>query len=166
MQVTKTRAQYSTSKLGEGQPTATSTDNQPQVLVSMASVQHQQTGECRMAHIIDAAQLTPPISSAEDIDMQPIPTTPRPDTHDIATPRRRTGGRCRKWAVSTQATSKRKCAACTTCSRQFSPGEPRLQQWSNRGAQRHNVHAQCVAGGLKSNSVSVSWGLNQEGFKM
>ena len=26
-----------------------------------------------------------------------------------------------------------------------------MQQWSNRGAQRHYVHAQCVAGGLKSN---------------
>ena len=81
--------------------------------------QYQQTGEGRMAHIVDAAQMTHPISSAEDIDMQPIPTTARPDTHDIATPRRRIGGRCRKWAVSTQATNKRNCAACTMCSLQF-----------------------------------------------
>ena len=132
------------------QPAATNTNNLPQVVVTKSLAQYQQTGECRMAHIIDAAQLTHPIST-DEVDMQPNPATPRPDTHDIATPRRRIRGRCRKWAVSTQATSKRNCAACTTCSRQFSPGEPRLQQWSNRGAQRHHVHAQCVAEGLKSN---------------
>ena len=134
---------------------AANTDNPPQVMVTESLAQYQQTEECRKAHIIDAAQLTHPISSAEVVDRQPNPATPRPDTHDIATPRRRIGGRGRKWAVSTQATSKRKCAACTTCSRQFSAGEPRLQQWSNREAQRAFVHAQCVAGGLKSDHKLV-----------
>ena len=92
-----------------------------------------------MAHIIDAAQMTHPVSSAEDIEM-----------HDIATPRRRIGGRCHKWAVSTQATNKRNCAACTMCSLQFTPGEPRPQQWANRNAQRAYVHAQCVTGGIQA----------------
>ena len=42
-------------------------------------------------------QLTHPISQDDDVEMPPAPLT-----HDIATPRRRIGGRCRKWAVSTQ----------------------------------------------------------------
>ena len=88
--------------------------NQEEETVAESLAQYQRTGECRMAHIIDAAQLTHPISRAEDIDLPSNLVTPRPDTDDIATPRRRIGGRCRKWAVSTQATSKRKCAACTT----------------------------------------------------
>ena len=119
------------------QPTATTTDYQPQVMVSEELAQYKQTGECHMAHIIETAQLTHSISSTEDADMQPNPATPRPDTHDIATPRRNIGGRCCKWVVSTQANSKRQCAACTMCSRLLSPGEPRLQQWSNRNATRH-----------------------------
>ena len=85
--------------------------------------------------------------------MQPNPATPRPDTHDIATPRRSIGGRCRKWVVSTQGpslTNKRKCAACMTCSKQFTPGEPRLQQWGCRDTQRAYVHALCITGGLKT----------------
>ena len=144
-------AQY--QQVGESQPAATSTDNQPQVTVTESLAQYQRTGEYSMTHIIDAAQLTHPISSAEDADMQPNPTTPRPDTHDIATPRRSIGGRCRKWVVSTQdpsLTNKRKCAACMTCSKQFTPGEPRLQQWGCRDAQRAYVHAQCIKGGLKT----------------
>ena len=103
-------------------PAATNTDNPPQVMVTESLAKYQQTGECRVAHIIDPAQLTHPISSAEDVYMHPNPATPRPDMHDIATPQRRIGGRCRKWAVSTQAANKRKCAACTICSLQFSPG--------------------------------------------
>ena len=67
-----------------------------------------------MAHFFDAAQPTHPISSTEDADMQPNPAIPRPDAHDIATPRRSIGGRCRKWVVSTQdpaLSNKRTCAA-------------------------------------------------------
>ena len=82
----------------------------------------------------------------------PAPANPRPHTHDSATPRRRIGGRCRKWAVSTQNQSqsnKRKCAACTRCSQQFTPGESRLQQWADRHAQRAYVHAQCKTGGIR-----------------
>ena len=149
--ITEFMTQY--QQTGEGQPTITGTDNQPQVLVSVASAQYQQTGECRMAHFFDAAQSTHPISSTEDADMQPNPATPRPDAHDIATPRRSIGGRCRKWVVSTQdpaLSNKRTCAACTICSIQFAPGEPRLQQWGCRDAQRSYVHAQCIKGGLKT----------------
>ena len=57
-------------------------DNSPQVMVTESSAQYQQTGNC----LSDAAQLTHPISSAEDVNMQPNPATPCPDTHDIATP--------------------------------------------------------------------------------
>ena len=149
--ITEVMTQY--QQTGEGQPTITGTDNQPQVLVSVASAQYQQTGEFRMAHFFDAAQSTHPISSTEDADMQPNPAPPRPDAHDIATPRRSIGGRCRKWVVSTQdpaLSNKRTCAACTICSTQFAPGEPRLQQWGCRDAQRSYVHDQCIKGGLKT----------------
>ena len=109
-------------------------DNEEELITEFMA-QYQLTGECCMAHIIDAAQLTHPISSTEDADMQPNAATSRPDTHDIATPRRSIGGRCRKWVVSTQdpaLSNKRTCAACTICSTQFAPGEPRLQQWGCR----------------------------------
>ena len=154
--ITEFLTQY--QQTGEGQPTATSTDNQPQVLVSVASAQYQQTGECRMAHFIEAAQPTHLVSSTEDADMQLSPATPRPDAHGIATPRRSIGGRCRKWVVSTQDPSlinKRTCAACTICSKQFTPGEPRSQQWGNRDAQRAYVHAQCIEGGPKTSHEFV-----------
>ena len=65
--ITEFMTQY--QQTGEGQPTITGTDNQPQVLVFMASAQLQQTGECRMAHFFDAAQSTHPISTTEDADM-------------------------------------------------------------------------------------------------
>ena len=136
---------------GKGQSTASSTDNQL-VLVSVASAQYQQTGECRMAHIVDTAQPTHLISSTEDAVMQLSPDTPRSDAQ-IATPRQSIGGRCRKWVVSTQdssSTNKRACAACTICSKQFTPGEHRLQQWSIRDAHRSYVHAHCIKGGLKT----------------
>ena len=48
---------------------------------------------------------------------------------DIATPRRTTVGRCRKWCISAQpASGKRKCAACCMCGKRFAYGEARLQQ--------------------------------------
>ena len=69
--------------------------------------------------------------------------------HDIATPRRTVGGRCRKWCISTQpASGKRKCAACNLCGIRFTHGEARLQQWDNRETNHHQVHAHCVNGGL------------------
>ena len=53
-----------------------------------------------------------------------------PAVHDIATPRRMIGGRCRKWCISAQpASGKRKCAACCMCGTRFTHSEPRLQQW-------------------------------------
>ena len=72
-----------------------------------------------------------------------------PAVHDIATPRRTIGGRCRKWCISAQpASEKRKCAACFMCGIRFTPGEARLQQWDNRETNHHYVHAHCVNGGL------------------
>ena len=147
--VAESLTQY--QQTGEGQPAATSTDNLPQVMVTESLAQYQRTGKCHVAHIFDAAQLTHPISSAEDADMQPNPATPRPDTRNIATPRRSIGGRCRRWVVSAQdppLTNKRKCAACTMCGNQFTAREPRLQQWGNRDTQRAYVHAQCITSGI------------------
>ena len=72
-----------------------------------------------------------------------------PAVHDIATPRRTIGGRCRKWCISAQpASGKRKCAACCMCGIRFTHGEARLQQWGNRETNHNYVHAHCVNGGL------------------
>ena len=72
-----------------------------------------------------------------------------PAVHDIATPRRTVGGRCRKWCISAQpASGKRKWAACDLCGIRFTHGEARLQQWGNRETNHHYVHAHCVNGGL------------------
>ena len=72
-----------------------------------------------------------------------------PAVHDITTPRRTIGGRCRKWCISAQPlTGKRKCAACCMCGIRFTHGEARLRQWSNRETNHHYVHAHCVNGGL------------------
>ena len=153
-QINECLAQY--QQTGKGQSTASSTDNQT-VLVSVASAQYQQTGEWRMAHVVDTAQPTHLISRIEDADMQLSPDAPRSDAH-ITTPRRSIGGRCRKWVVSTQdssSTNKRACTACTICSKQFTPGEPRLQQWSNRDTQLAYVHAECMKGGLKTSHEFV-----------
>ena len=147
--ITECMTQY--QQTGKSQSTASSMDNQP-VLVSVASAQCQQTEEWRMAHIVEAAQPTHLISSTEDADVQLSPDTPRSDAH-ITTPRRSIGGRCRKWVVSTQdssSTNKRACAACTICSKQVTPGEPRLQQWGNRDAHRSCVHAHCIKGCLNA----------------
>ena len=72
-----------------------------------------------------------------------------PTVHDIATPRRIIGGRCRKWCISAQpASGKRKCAACSMCGTRFTHGEASLQQWGNRETNQLYVHAHCVNGGL------------------
>ena len=94
------------------------------------------------------AQLTHLISRDDAAQGQDAPTD-APAVHDIATPRRNIGGRCRKWCISAQpASGKRKCAACNLCGIQFSHGEARLQQWGNRETNHHYVHAHCVNGGL------------------
>ena len=73
-----------------------------------------------------------------------------PTVHDIATPRRTVGGRCRKWCISAQpASGKRKCAACSFCGIRFTHGEARLQQWGSRDTTNHYVHAHCINGGLQ-----------------
>ena len=101
------------------------------------------------------AQLTHLISRDDAPQGQDAPNAsdvPMPDTptvHDIATPRRTIGGRCRKWCISAQPPAgKRKCAACSVCGTRFTHGEARLQQWGNRQTNNHYVHAHCVNGGL------------------
>ena len=82
--------------------------------------------------------------NASDVPMPDAPTV-----HDIATPRRTVGGRCRKWCISAQPDSgKRKCAARNLCGIRFTQGEARLQQWGSRDTNHHYVHAHCVNGGL------------------
>ena len=102
------------------------------------------------------AQLTHLISRDDAPQGQDAPNAsdvPMPDTptvHDIATPRRTVGGRCRKWCISAQpASGKRKCAACSLCGIRFTHGEARLQQWSSRDTNNHYVHAHCINGGLR-----------------
>ena len=101
------------------------------------------------------AQLTQLISrddAAQGQDAPNVPDAPMPDgptIHNIATPRRMIGGRCRKWYVSEQpASGKRKCAACCMCGIQFSHDGAGLEQWGNRQTDRHYVHAHCVNGCL------------------
>ena len=64
-----------------------------------------------------------------------VPMPDSPTVHDIATPRRTIGGRCRKWCISAQPPA-------------FTHGEARLQQWGNHQTNNHHVHAHCVNGGL------------------
>ena len=112
-------------------------------------------GEDLNSDAIVDAQLTHLISRDDALQGQDAPNAsdvPMPDAptvHDIATPRRTVGGRCRKWCISAQpASGKRKCAACNLCGIRFTQGEARLQQWGNRETNHHYVHAHCVNGGL------------------
>ena len=78
-----------------------------------------------------------------------VPMPDVPAVHDIDTPRRTIGGRCRKWCISAQPPAgKRKCAACSMCGTRFTHGEARLQQWCNSQTNNHYVHAHCVNAGL------------------
>ena len=115
----------------------------------------EQAREDLNSDVIVNAQLTHRISrddapqgedapNVSDVLMPDVPTV-----HDIATPRRTIGGRCRKWCFSAQPPAgKRKCAACSMCGTRFTHGEARLQQWGNRQTNNHYVHAHCVNGGL------------------
>ena len=112
-------------------------------------------GEDLNSDAIVDAQLTHLISRDDALQGQVAPNAsdvPMPDAstvHDIATPRRTVGGRCRKWCISAQpASGKRKCAACSLCGTRFTQGEARLQQWCSRETNHHYVHAHCVNGGL------------------
>ena len=102
--------------------------------------------EAQLTHLIsrdDVAQG----QNAPDVPEAPMPDAPT--VHDIATPRRMIGVRCRKWCISAQpASGKCKCAACSMCGTRFNQGEARLQQWSNCETNQHYVHAHCVNGGL------------------
>ena len=139
------------------------TGNNPEPPTADALGQYQPTGnnETPLARddlnsdVIVNAQLTHLISRDEAAQGQDAPNVPdvlmpdAPAVHDIATPRRIIGGRCRKWCISAQpASGKRKCAACNLCGIRFTHGEARLQQWGNRETNHHHVHAHCVNGGL------------------
>ena len=116
----------------------------PEPPTAHASVQYQPAGsnnETPLAgddlnsNVIVNAQLTHLISRDDAPQGQDAPNVsdvPMPDApavHDIATPRRTVGGRCRKWRISAQpAAGKRKCAACCMCGIRFTYGEARLQQ--------------------------------------
>ena len=96
-------------------------------------------------------QLTHLISrddAAQGQDAPCVSDVPMPDApagHDIATPRRIIGGRCRKWCISAQpASGERKCAACNLCGIRFTQGEACLQQCGNRETNHHYEHAHCV----------------------
>ena len=98
----------------------------------------------QLTHLIsrDDAPQGQDAPNASDVPMPAAPTV-----HDIATPRRTIGGRCRKWCISAQPPAgKRKCAACSMCGIRFTHGEARLQQWGNRKTNNHYVHAHCVNG--------------------
>ena len=112
-------------------------------------------GDDLNSNVIVNAQLTHLISRDDAAQGQDAPNVPDvlmpdvPAVHDIATPRRTIGGRCRNWCVSAQPpTGKRKCAACCMCGTRFTHGEARLQQMGNRETNHHYVHAHCVNGGL------------------
>ena len=129
-------------------PLATETRSQYQPFGNGTSgttpAQYLSSGEGHTSRNIAEAQLTQLISRDDNAEMPAAPLV-----HDIATPRRQVGGRCRKWAVSTQKTiNKRKCAACCVRDQKFSHGEARLQKWSNRNSQRAYVRAQCVREGV------------------
>ena len=92
--------------------------------------------------VIVNAQLTHLISRDDAPQGQDAPNVPDvlmldiPAVHDIASPRRTVGGRCRKWCISAQpASSERKCAACNLCGIRFTHGEARLQQWGQPSKQ-------------------------------
>ena len=83
--------------------------------------------DAQLTHLIsrDGAPQGQDAPNASDVPMPDAPTV-----HDIATPRRTVGGRCRKWCISAQPPAgKRKCAACSMCGIRFTHGEARLQQW-------------------------------------
>ena len=104
------------------------------------------TVNAQLTHLIsrDDAPQDQDAPNASDVPMPDAPTV-----HDIATPRRTIGGRCRKWCISAQPPAgKRKCAACSMCGIRLTHGEARLQQWGNRQTNNHYVQAHCANGGL------------------
>ena len=103
--------------------------------------------DAQLTHFIsrDDAPQGQDAANASDLPMRDTPTV-----HDITTPRRTVGGRCRKWCISAQpASGKRKCAACNLCGIRFTHGEARLQQWGSRETNNHYAHAHCINGGLQ-----------------
>ena len=74
------------------------------------------------SNVIAEAQLTHFFSRDDDAQRQDAtsdqdaPMPDAPTAHEIATPRRTIGRRCRKWCISAQpASRKRKCIACCMC---------------------------------------------------
>ena len=160
---TQTQSASSLDQLQNGLVQYQPPGNNPEPPTTDAVGQHQPAGnnETPLAgddlnsNVIVNAQLTHTISrddAVQGLDAPNVPDVLMPDVpavHDIATPRRMIGGRCRKWCISTQpASGKRKCAACCMCGIRFVHGEARLQQWGNRETNHHYGHAHCVNRGL------------------
>ena len=78
------------------QHTGTGTEEPAKMTRSGPTVQCQQLGDGQLSYINHAAQLTHPISRADDVDMTFHPITPHSENQDTTTPRRRVGGRCCK----------------------------------------------------------------------
>ena len=121
--------QHQQAETGGDEITASDRASPTMTLTTEPAAQYQHSGEGHAQQPLDAAR-------ANNVDMP---------THDISTPRRLIGGRCRKWAVRTQQTLTNKRE--TACGK-ISPGEPRMQHWSNRQSQRASVHAHCIKDGV------------------
>ena len=160
---TRTQSAYSLDQPQIGSVQYQPTGNNPEPPTADALGQYQPAGnnETPLAgddlnsNVIVNAQLTHLISRDDAAQGQDAPTVSdvlmpdAPAVHDIATPARIIGRRCRKWCISAQpASGKRKCAACNLCGKRFTHGEAPLQQWGNRETNHHHVHAHCVNGGL------------------
>ena len=69
--------------------------------------------DAQLTHLISRDDAT---QGQDAPNVSDVPMPDAPTVHDIATPRRTVGGRCRKWCISAQpASGKRKCAACNLC---------------------------------------------------
>ena len=92
-------------------PLATETGSQYQPIGNGTSgttpAQYLSSGEGHTSRNIAKAQLTQLISPDDDAEMPAAPLV-----HDITTPRRQVGGRCRKWAVNTQQTTDKRKMCC------------------------------------------------------
>ena len=144
---------FSTSLLGV---TRSRLQRMPWVSTSQpGTMRHHSQGEDLNSDVIVDAQLTHLISrddalqGQDALNVSDVPMPDVPTVHEIATPRRTIGGRCRKWCISAlPPAGKRKCAACSMCGTRFTHGEARLQQSGNRQTNNHYAHAHCVNGGL------------------
>ena len=114
-----------TDALGQYQPTGN--DQTP---LAREDLNSDAIVDAQLTHLISRDDA---LQGQDALNASDVPMPDAPTVHDIATPRRMVGGRCRKWCISAQpASGKRKCAACNLCGIRFTQGEARLQQWGHR----------------------------------